>query len=298
MTRTRIRRHRSSQAPPSPVGGRREPRSVVRTSASQSARRNGTGTPPQPAPSPTISPPGVLEIARPPVRPGDHRATVPPGPSPRSARSSSGRGDREISLHVRPVAPQAAAPGAAITASGDRNRKAAYQCGGPWTGDHRIRCTGPEFAPVPCAPGASRILPASVRIAPRHGLVHDPSMQASESVAEFTLKAVVVGVVLGLVFGAANAYLGLPVGMTVSSSIPNRRDDRRGVPATAYPRHHPRGQPVADGRLRLDLARDRHHLHDPGPVPVGRDPAVHRWWRSRSRRSARTLGDDPAAPGC
>ena len=51
-------------------------------------------------------------------------------------------------------------------------------------------------------------------------LVHDPSMQAPESVAEFTLKAVVVGVVLGLVFGAANAYLGLRVGMTVSASIP------------------------------------------------------------------------------
>src|SRR5512139_3518240 len=39
-------------------------------------------------------------------------------------------------------------------------------------------------------------------------------------VAEFTLKAVVVGVVLGIVFGAANAYLGLRVGMTVSASIP------------------------------------------------------------------------------
>ena len=45
-------------------------------------------------------------------------------------------------------------------------------------------------------------------------------MQATESVAEFTLKAVAVGVVLGLVFGAANAYLGLRVGMTVSASIP------------------------------------------------------------------------------
>ena len=45
-------------------------------------------------------------------------------------------------------------------------------------------------------------------------------MQTTESVAEFTLKAIVVGVVLGLVFGAANAYLGLRVGMTVSASIP------------------------------------------------------------------------------
>jgi len=41
-----------------------------------------------------------------------------------------------------------------------------------------------------------------------------------ESIAEFTLKAVVTGVFLGIVFGAANAYLGLRVGMTVSASIP------------------------------------------------------------------------------
>ena len=45
-------------------------------------------------------------------------------------------------------------------------------------------------------------------------------MQTAGEVAEFTLKAVVVGVVLGIVFGAANAYLGLRVGMTVSASIP------------------------------------------------------------------------------
>ena len=44
--------------------------------------------------------------------------------------------------------------------------------------------------------------------------------KGTESVAEFTLKAVVTGVVLGLVFGAANAYLGLRVGLTVSASIP------------------------------------------------------------------------------
>jgi putative OPT family oligopeptide transporter len=41
-----------------------------------------------------------------------------------------------------------------------------------------------------------------------------------DSLAEFTLKAVLVGVILGIVFGAANAYLGLRVGMTVSASIP------------------------------------------------------------------------------
>lgn len=42
----------------------------------------------------------------------------------------------------------------------------------------------------------------------------------SGDVAEFTLKAIVVGIALGIVFGAANAYLGLRVGMTVSASIP------------------------------------------------------------------------------
>jgi putative OPT family oligopeptide transporter len=41
-----------------------------------------------------------------------------------------------------------------------------------------------------------------------------------EPLAEFTVKAILVGIVLGLVFGAANAYLGLRVGLTVSASIP------------------------------------------------------------------------------
>ncbi len=44
--------------------------------------------------------------------------------------------------------------------------------------------------------------------------------QRSESVIEFTLRAVVAGVVFGVMFGAANAYLGLKVGLTVSTSIP------------------------------------------------------------------------------
>lgn len=45
-------------------------------------------------------------------------------------------------------------------------------------------------------------------------------MQQSESVAEFTAKAVITGVFLGVLFGAANAYLGLRVGLTVAASIP------------------------------------------------------------------------------
>jgi len=41
-----------------------------------------------------------------------------------------------------------------------------------------------------------------------------------ESIAEFTLKAVVAGALLGVVFGAANAYIGLKVGLTITASIP------------------------------------------------------------------------------
>jgi putative OPT family oligopeptide transporter len=41
-----------------------------------------------------------------------------------------------------------------------------------------------------------------------------------ESVAEFTLKAVLAGAILGVVFGAANAYIGLKVGLTITASIP------------------------------------------------------------------------------
>lgn len=43
---------------------------------------------------------------------------------------------------------------------------------------------------------------------------------ASESPAEFTIKAIIIGIVIGIIFGAANAYLGLKVGLTVSASIP------------------------------------------------------------------------------
>ena len=41
-----------------------------------------------------------------------------------------------------------------------------------------------------------------------------------DDLAEFTLRAVIVGTILGIVFGASNAYLGLRVGLTVSASIP------------------------------------------------------------------------------
>jgi len=41
-----------------------------------------------------------------------------------------------------------------------------------------------------------------------------------KSLAEITIKAVVLGVLLSMILAAANAYLGLFAGMTVSASIP------------------------------------------------------------------------------
>ncbi|MEW5873869.1 MAG: oligopeptide transporter, OPT family [Candidatus Zixiibacteriota bacterium] len=47
-----------------------------------------------------------------------------------------------------------------------------------------------------------------------------PLVPATESPAEFTLKAIISGILFGVLFGAANAYLGLKAGLTVSTSIP------------------------------------------------------------------------------
>ncbi|MGD8727733.1 MAG: oligopeptide transporter, OPT family [Gemmatimonadales bacterium] len=41
-----------------------------------------------------------------------------------------------------------------------------------------------------------------------------------QTLAEFTIKAVISGALLGIVFGAANTYLGLKAGLTISTSIP------------------------------------------------------------------------------
>jgi putative OPT family oligopeptide transporter len=49
---------------------------------------------------------------------------------------------------------------------------------------------------------------------------YEPYVPASESPAEFTLKAAVAGILFGIIFGAANAYLGLKAGLTISTSIP------------------------------------------------------------------------------
>jgi putative OPT family oligopeptide transporter len=47
-----------------------------------------------------------------------------------------------------------------------------------------------------------------------------PYVPATQSPAEFTAKAVVLGILFGLIFGASTVYLGLRAGLTVSASIP------------------------------------------------------------------------------
>ena len=47
-----------------------------------------------------------------------------------------------------------------------------------------------------------------------------PYVAASQSVAEFTIRAIILGALFGLIFGASTVYLGLRAGLTVSASIP------------------------------------------------------------------------------
>src|SRR5881397_3570442 len=47
-----------------------------------------------------------------------------------------------------------------------------------------------------------------------------PYIAATESPAEFTVKALILGVLFGLIFGASTVYLALKAGLTVSASIP------------------------------------------------------------------------------
>ena len=47
-----------------------------------------------------------------------------------------------------------------------------------------------------------------------------PYVPPTQTLAEFTAKAILLGVVFGLVFGASTVYLGLRAGLTVSASIP------------------------------------------------------------------------------
>ncbi|UCD94697.1 MAG: oligopeptide transporter, OPT family [Candidatus Zixiibacteriota bacterium] len=47
-----------------------------------------------------------------------------------------------------------------------------------------------------------------------------PYISSGQSIAEVTIKAIVLGSILSVVFGVANAYIGLNYGMTISASIP------------------------------------------------------------------------------
>src|SRR6476660_3167917 len=47
-----------------------------------------------------------------------------------------------------------------------------------------------------------------------------PYVPATQTLPEFTVKAVVLGIIFGLIFGASTVYLGLRAGLTVSASIP------------------------------------------------------------------------------
>ncbi len=49
---------------------------------------------------------------------------------------------------------------------------------------------------------------------------HEPFVPSTANVAEFTLRAIIMGALLGMIFGASSLYLVLKVGLTVSASIP------------------------------------------------------------------------------
>ena len=50
--------------------------------------------------------------------------------------------------------------------------------------------------------------------------VPEPFIPSDSNMAEFTVRAIIMGVLLGMVFGASSLYLVLKVGLTVSASIP------------------------------------------------------------------------------
>jgi putative OPT family oligopeptide transporter len=56
-------------------------------------------------------------------------------------------------------------------------------------------------------------------VSPEKG-TFQPYVPPTQTMAEFTLKAILIGIVFGLIFGASTVYLGLRAGLTVSASIP------------------------------------------------------------------------------
>ena len=49
---------------------------------------------------------------------------------------------------------------------------------------------------------------------------HVPFVSAETNMAEFTVRALIIGLVMAVVLGAANAYLGLKAGMTIAATYP------------------------------------------------------------------------------
>src|SRR5712692_6258900 len=48
----------------------------------------------------------------------------------------------------------------------------------------------------------------------------EPFVPASQEIAEFTPRAIILGGLFGILFGAATVYLALRAGLTVSASVP------------------------------------------------------------------------------
>src|SRR5690606_33571797 len=47
-----------------------------------------------------------------------------------------------------------------------------------------------------------------------------PFVPAEKSMAELTIKSIILGAIFGIIFGASTVYLALKAGLTVSASIP------------------------------------------------------------------------------
>src|SRR5258706_9047476 len=74
------------------------------------------------------------------------------------------------------------------------------------------RSMATSAAPLPTASTEAR--------QPEAASTFQPYVSPTQSPAEFTLKAIVIGALFGLLFGASTVYLGLRAGLTVSASIP------------------------------------------------------------------------------
>ena len=90
-----------------------------------------------------------------------------------------------------------------------------------------------------------------------------PYVPATESPAEFTAKAIVLGVLFGLLFGASTVYLGLRAGLTVSASIPIAVL-AISVLKRSWRRHDPRKQHRPDHRVGGRIGGGRRGVHDSG----------------------------------